>query len=226
MSLWIKKGWFKQTVDRMKAIVFFVLMILLITACGPTITFEQPQPAGVDSITNFPANLRGQYISSDKASILTISEDKIYRNYDYELKIAFNKDSLTDYKLIGDTLYDRSSGTAEYVRKEGDSITRHIQYTDSIFRISEFQVVKKYKGFFFLNDFLGADVWSVRKLGYSRGILSIAAISAVREIDELNKIAESPKDTLTYHFALSKKQFRKFLRNDGFRNEELFYRLR
>lgn len=207
----------------MKSILFLLLITILFTSCGPAVTFQQPQPADVDSLLSFPARLQGKYISSDKASVLNISGDLIYRVYDYELKI--HKDSLAEtIKEAGDSLADSTRETI--VRQEGDSILTRIHFTDTLFHISDMQVLKKFKGFYFLNDCQGPASWTVQKMGLSRGVLTVAGISAYQDINDLRNLTETPNDTLSYHFSLTKKQFRQFLRNDGFRSEERFYRIK
>jgi len=40
-----------------------LLLALSLFSCGPVVTFDQPQPAGVDPLSEFPEGLRGSYLS-------------------------------------------------------------------------------------------------------------------------------------------------------------------
>ena len=84
------------------------IFALLIVSCEPAATFDQPQPADTKSLTTFSDRVRGDYLSTDQASTLTITEELISRTYNFDYKIF--KDSLPhSYQLIADTLIDTTN---------------------------------------------------------------------------------------------------------------------
>jgi hypothetical protein len=86
-------------------------------------------------------------------------------------------------------------------------------------------VVRKIKGYYFLNKRYDKESWEVKKIQLSKGQLVISTISTKQDIENLMAITESPKDTAElYKFAITKKQFKEFLKNDGFSDSEKFVR--
>jgi len=214
----------EPAIIRLRSSLFLVVFLFVAASCGPVATFREPQPAGVDYLSAFPSRFQGKYLSKDKASYLQISDNCLVRTYDFDLKLR--KDSLPEqYSLKQDSVYDKHSGKTEKVLIAGDSLLMHLFESDTIFCISDEQVLKKFKGYLFMNSLVDKSSWKVQKLELSKGVLVLAGIATGLEIDKLRKLTDTPGDTTLFNFSLSKKQFRKFLKNDGFRNEETFYKV-
>jgi hypothetical protein len=63
-------------------------------------------------------------------------------------------------------------------------------------------VVRKFKGYYFLNKRYNNESWGVKKIQLSKGQLVISTISTKQDIENLMTITESPKDTAAlYKFA-------------------------
>ncbi len=55
----------------------------------------------------------------------------------------------------------------------------------------------------------------------------ISSISTKKEIENLQDITEVAQDTVApYNFTATKRQFKKFVKNDGFRDSETFVKLK
>jgi hypothetical protein len=88
-------------------------------------------------------------------------------------------------------------------------------------------VVRKFKGYYFLNIRYDKTSWEVKKIQLSKGQLVISSISTKLDIDNLKEITETPTDTVPpYKFSATKKQFKELIRNDGFSDSEKFVRQR
>jgi hypothetical protein len=88
-------------------------------------------------------------------------------------------------------------------------------------------VVRKFKGYYFLNTRYDKTSWAVEKVQFSKGELEISGISTEQDIESLIEITETPKDTVApYIFTATKRQFKAFIRNDGFSDTEKFVRLK
>ena len=88
-------------------------------------------------------------------------------------------------------------------------------------------MLRKFKGYYFLNTRQDKESWSVRKLDLSKGQLTISSISKKLDLDNLKALTESPQDTTTQTtFKATKKQFKEFIKNDGFSDSETFTRLK
>jgi len=203
----------------------FFLASLFMIACQPPVTFDKPQPADIPPAGRFPARYQGKYQSMADNSILEINPNSIIRNSCYEEKIHLSQlDS--SMQLIGDTLFDLVSSRGSAVQIEGDSIVRNITEIDTLFKIDALNVLKKYKGYYFINIFTMPANWQVQKLGFSRGKLTMSSINTTEDIEQLKALTESTQDSIPYVFSPTQKQFKKFVKDDGFRDAETFSRVR
>lgn len=210
----------------MKWFIAFVICIstILFNSCEPAATFDQPQPVGVKSLMTFPARLQGRYLATDQASTVTITDKLITRHYDFDFKE--HKDSLSSsYKLVGDTLINLTDSTKEKIFLNGDTIIQHFEGTDTLFSISADNVLKKFKGYYFLNNRYRANAWEVKKLLLQKGILTIGNISNEDDVKKLKEITETTADTISTHFTLTRRQFKRFIKQEGFTEQETFKRM-
>ncbi len=204
--------------DKCKRITVLALLILL-AACGPSVTFDAAQPSGSPALAKFPNNVQGDYISNDKASIITISDHLVLRAYDYTVKTL--KDSIPFvFHLRNDTLFSNEgedSVFATNVKINGDTMLTDVNYTDTLFMITDSSVLKKFKGHFFLNERYRSDdnryTWGVRKLSVVKGILTLAEIGSQKDLNDMREITETT-DTAVTNFAPTRKQFKQFLKTE------------
>lgn len=200
----------------MKQINLFsvLLFCIVLSACKPVVTFNQPQPEGVDSLTAIPKKLIGRYVGNDGASMLIIDRNEMILQYDYELKQL--KDSVNWEDM---TKEERNKFIVE-----GDSVIEHVIDSDTLFIFSEDFALKKYKGYYFISSRYNENSWFVQKLKLQKGILTIGTISTEDELKTLEKINESPVDTTSYQIKFSRKQFHEYIDNEGFSDVDTFVR--
>jgi hypothetical protein len=217
-----------KTTNSMKKLRVFSTLVIVISliACEPQVTFTEPQPAGIDNLSKFPERLQGEYVSLNDSSTLQINQSMIRRMYDVEEKMHPSQlDSNT--RLSGDTLLYVDTQQKEAIRREGDSLIVHIRYTDTIFQIDYDNVVRKYKGYYFLNKRYDKESWEVTKIEISKGELVLSGISTEMDLNNLQSITESSQDTIApYSVTAEKKQFKEFIKQDGFSDREVFVRQR
>ncbi len=187
-------------------------------------TFNEPQPADTDNLAKFPDRLQGQYLSLANNSTLLIGDKLIQRIYDFDQKIHSSQlDS--NLRLTGDTIINLKNNSREIVKREGDSLITHIHYVDTLFQMDYDNVVRKFKGYYFLNKRYGKQSWEVKKIELSKGELIVSSISTKQDIENLKTITESTQDTVApYKFSTTKKQLKEFIKNDGFSDSEKFIR--
>lgn len=213
----------KDHMERFVATMIFLAALTLV-GCEPAATFDKPQPDKVKSLASFPQRLQGKYLSVDQASVVTITDKQITRHYDFDFKV--HKDSIgSSYKLIGDTLTDQAAGTQEKVVLKGDTIIQQAKWTDTLFIISPDHVLKKFKGYYFLNSRYSESAWEVKELSLKKGVLIIGVISTEEDLQKLKEITESNADTLPTHFTLTRQQFKTFVKQEGFGEKERFNRI-
>ena len=210
----------------MKRLKFITTIIILTSlfACGPTVTFTEPQPTDTDNLSKFPDRLQGQYLSLADNSVLVIGDKLMERIYDFDQKIHPSQlDS--NSRLSGDTIINLTTNTREVVKRDGDSLVTHIHYIDTLFLMDYDNVVRKFKGYYFLNKRYDKESWEVKKIQLSKGQLVVSSISTKQDIENLKTLTESTQDTIaSYKFTTTKKQFKEFIKNDGFSDSETFVR--
>lgn len=200
----------------MKRILFVLVLMFIMIGCEKVVTFNQPQPEGVDSLTVMPRKLIGSYISKDGASVLTINSNSMVIKYDYDVKFLNDSSNLND--LTSEDSLD--------LRFVGDSVIEHVSEKDTIFYLSKDFLLKKYKGYYFLNNRRDKDSWYVQKIELKKGLFVLGSISTKDEFKTLERISEAPIDTTTYRIRFSKKQFHNYMDNDGFSKVDTFLRMK
>ena len=181
--------------------------MISLNACRPPVTFDKPQPPNSKELSSFPDRIQGAYLSEDKGAILTVSDKMVIVNFGFEIKIP--RDSLGNYTLNGDTLTDRHTSKKMLANIIGDTILANNKGTDTLFNISAKNVLKKFRGYYSL----------------SNGVLALSDISDSTHISQLREIAETPEDTVCTNFKLNQKQFKKFVKADGFDQTQRFTRI-
>ena len=197
---------------------------LFFSSCDPAATFDKPQPEDKKSLGSFPDNLQGNYLATDQSSIVTVTGQLVTRHYDVDYKA--HKDSIgSSYKIVADTLINLTDGSREKILLKGDTVIQHADWTDTIFNIPAGNVLKKFKGYYFLNCHYGDSSWEVKKLSLKKDVLTIAGISAPEDIYKLKEITETTADTVSTRFTLTRKQFKGFVKQGGFAEQETFIRM-
>lgn len=208
----------------MQRLLIIFCTALFVSGCEPAATFSEPQPAKAKPLSSFPERLQGRYLSDDRTSVITLSPDKIVRVYDIDIRR--HKDSLAPFeRLDGPILVDQNTGTQFPVSIAGDSLIQHIHETDTLFTISESQRLTSFKGYQFLNAKREDGSWEVRKLWLEKGTLTLAVVSRDEDLGKLREITGSPQDTVNTRFTLTRRQFKKFVKQDGFAQEERVTRI-
>ena len=203
-------------------IILAAVILTIAFACETRVTFNEPQPANTANLLKFPKKLQGQYLSIEDHSMLSIDDNLIQRIYDFEGKIHPTELDGA-FLLSGDTLIDITTNEKTIIKHDGDSLLIHVHYIDTLFQPNYDNVVRKFKGYFFLNTRYGKERWEVKKMQLVKRELVISRISTKDEIEKLKEITEILEDTVPhYNFTATKKQFGKFIKNDGFSNNEIF----
>ncbi len=208
----------------MNKIKFILLLIVTVSiiSCNPPVTFDEPQPAGIKNLIKFPNRLQGEYLSMADNSLLTINDYLIQRIYNYDNVININELDSNSI-LSGDTLIDLISNEKTLIKRDGDSLINHVYFVDTLFEINQENVVRKFKGFYFINNLFNKGMWEVKKIQLSKGQLIISNVSTKNDLDNLRTITETPLDTVSpYKFKATKKQFKQFVQSNGFSDSETF----
>lgn len=201
----------------------FLLSVLIIGCGEPPVTFTEPMPVNGKVLEKFPKKYQGIYVNKTDDSRLYITDVGMAREYDYTLKI--HRDSLeAGDSLANDTVFHLATGEFDVVNMQGEYLTQHIHWIDTLFTIDGFPMLRKYKGYLFLNTTYQYG-YEVRQVKLKKGILEINSISTAEEIGMLNEFEENDSDTIASPYSPSKREFRKFIRTEGFQDGEQFVKI-
>lgn len=197
---------------------------LFLTSCDPQVSFGDPQPGDVKEISSFPKTIQGNYSNEEDSSLLTIMEKEIRRTYYWDAKGSL-KDLDTNLHLVDSNLVSTDGTEKIPVLVIGDSFVMNSNfYVDTLFKISDNNVLKKYKGYYFLNVKNEDNNWNVTRLTVNRGIVSTGKVTSFEKIKELQEITET-SDSTSYDFNVTPGQFKKFMKK-GFSDDATFRRIR
>ena len=220
-------------------------------------SFTKPQPAAGKELAAFPKKMQGAFISNDEISVLTITDNLLTILYDFDERLvpenyqaddddstenkeqakengSANKMYYVDsknslYFLKGDSLYAENDNVGKFGVKRlgGDTLLMHINFTDTIFELTnKNNILKEYKGNLFLNEYADWEKehnsWHTRKLSLKNGLLSIALITTNDDLNNVQQMDESA-DTVTYNLQPTHKEFKDIPYSE---NIDTFYKMR
>jgi len=190
----------------------FIFALLLFSCKKPLANFTEPQPTNTKNLSGFPKKIKGTYHNYEYGSDLIIDDQIIL------LKFQF-KDTLNQKEVL-------------QLEKENDVISTKLNdslfivnytSTDTVFDFKKGNLLRKWKGHYFLNYQNEETNWEVKKMTYKSNIVSISDIMEEESLLKLDEITETPNDTLrpkTYN--LTKKQFKDFVKQNGFSEQNSY----
>jgi hypothetical protein len=203
-------------------IIFFVTLILI--SCGDLVTFEAPQPEGLSNIKGIPKKFVGQYLSLNDSSKLTITSQKIIK---FSITHFSKKIDSVDIKEIKrDTGYVVVDNKVTFdIKVKGDSTFQHWSYYDTIFDASRGDILRKYKGHYFLNEQVSAKTWRVTAFTKISNGLTLGAVSSKEDINKLRELTDTKSDSI-FSFRPKKKELKKFLEENGFSDKDTYIKIK
>ena len=202
-----------------------IFTALLFAACDPPATFTEPQPASVSDEDHFPRRYRGTFVHDEDLTTLVIDAQSMIRYYD----VVFNMPVQaldSQFQVSGNAVVDITSGHKGTVTYKGDSATVALQVIDTLFKLDEQHVLKRFKGYLFISSQSTPVSWEVAKLSLSKGKLNFSSITP-QDVEHLKAITETEQDTVApYIFAPTKKQFKSFVKQEGFRQTATYTKVR
>lgn len=206
--------------------VSFVFALFILASCENAVRFEVPQPEGLKDEGSIPKKIQGSYLSLKDSTTIEITHDLIIRTTQNDYKGILNDlDSIDRAQIKGDTSYSEIESSARLdVTIKGDSIFQHLDLRDTLFSLANMDVLRKYKGYYFLNTMVETGRWNVTKLGMTKKGILLGTISGKEELANLRELNNVTGDTV-YNFKPSRKRFKKFIKEEGFSSEEYHIRM-
>ncbi len=209
-------------------ISFNILFVLVLFGCGEDrVSFEVPQPDGLRNEKIISQKIIGIYRSLDDSSRLVINSDQIIKIVNTKVAgLLSEMDSVDRIKIKHDTVFSEIDHKTQFdISVKKDSVVYHIHYYDTLFSFLKGDVLRKFKGYYFLNKENHPSQWRVIKLGTTKNGVVIGTISKEEEINNLRELTNSKSDTV-YNFKPTRKQLKEFLKERGFQQEERFVKIK
>ena len=205
---------------------FLVIGFIILASCEPSISFTDPQPINTENVFEFPKRYRGRYFSSDGNSILVVGNNFLTRINEFDVETLL-KDIDNNWVFEGSFIVDKELDKMYSYKKNGDTLIVHHRDEDTFFEFDSEHVVRKLKGFYFLNTNIISGVWEVQKLDFGQNEVNFCSISTVFDFEDLKEVTNTSKEqVLPFKFSPTSKQFKKFVRKNGFKKCELYTRKR
>lgn len=188
------------------------------------VRFEAPQPEGQSNEKGIPKRLVGQYSSLNDSSKLTITDRLIIRNSIAD--ISDKIDTLDTKGVNVDTTYSGVDNQVKFdIKVKGDSTFQRWSYYDTIFDASRGDILRKFKGRYFLNEKVSTESWRVTTLARIDNGVTLGTVGTKEEIDNLRELTDTKSDS-TFSFRPTKKELKKFLKENGFCDKDTFIKIK
>ncbi len=199
---------------------FVAISNLTLVACVNEVQFESPQPEGLADEVLMPASSWGIYRSAADSSYLFISAEEVVR-FTYKVFSAPRSSLDSAYQIKGDTLlFDEENRLT--VEVHGDSVFGAFHRADTVFSMSPQNVLRKYKGYYFLNN-KTINGWEVYLMSIKKNDLSLITTWKKEDLEALREITHTSDNA--HHFKPTRRQIRKFLMRHAFPAGEKFHRV-
>jgi hypothetical protein len=203
-----------------------ILSCLIFAGCSPTILFNSPQPEGKKDLYHFPARYLGEYEEIGDSSIFVLEKYLIRERYPLDISAPRSEiDTSKEFILRDNIVYISETGEEVPVITRNDSIFGTYITYDTVFCITDENLLRKFKGYYFLNIMNDKEEWIVYKLKFEKdGRASLCDISKDDEIDglkEITTIVEEQNDkgkVIKYIIKPEQEEFKQIIKEGYFRD--------
>jgi len=193
------------------------------------IYFDEPQPADIESVTNFPKKFTGTF-GRDYSHLLKVESKYIINIEITSFNATKNQlDSLPELEFKNNSVYDKATQKAYKTVVKNDSIQWETERLDTLFSFAKNETAKIYKSSLILNtEIEGKYQVNIIKFDFSSNkYVQLGTRSDFAIIKKLLKIPFDANlennDTTYVVLKPSRSDFRKLLRLDGFEYEKMYY---
>ena len=186
-----------MTINRMFSIVVLALFLM---GCEPGLVYENAVPPGLDNLTDIPELYRGSFVCSSDSTHVYVTDKAIIEEYYHQFVTSIDKiDESDNCVIVGRGIHFKDQQVCvpfEYISYR--LVTGKIYKVDTLFSISDKQVLRSYKGHLFFNYQMPQGNWvatmltptddagfHLRLLDMNEDVSKINAVSAQVETREL-----------------------------------------
>jgi hypothetical protein len=170
-------------------ISMLVLSFLILAGCSPTVVFNSPQPADKKDLGKFPSRHLGKYEEIEDSSLFVLEKYLIREQYQEDMNVPrIEIDTGKEFILKDNIIYIPETGEEVQITIRNDSIFGTYTTYDTVFRISGENILRKFRGYYFLNIRNGEEEWIVYKLKFRKK--SNTSLCGISEEDEIGRLKE------------------------------------
>lgn len=198
-----------------------LISTLILLSCGDDVRFEVPQPEGKGNEDAFPKKIHGMYRNLKDSSLLTVTAEQITRKFD--TRFAVHKSYLdSSLRVKGDTsFYDEQEKLTLSVK--GDSAYGRIKYIDTLFYISSNNILRIFKGYYYLNKMKSFNNWEVDLMLIKGKELTILSDWNESDLSNMRRITHTNDSTRI--FKPTRGQLKKFIREKSMKDGEIYKKI-
>jgi hypothetical protein len=223
--------------------LFIILSVFIVASavvgCGDDyryVKFETSQPENVTPKKAFKKNVQATYTNCYNTNEQLVITDKLIFN----TQIIKIKTHRNDFEFDSTVVIDVQNNTQLIEMLEqngwsvtvtGDTVLSSIQVNDTVFKISQSNVLKRLKGSYFLNYKKAESNWDVKRMDFKKDTLFVGEITpsdTLLQYDFISKIEELDETdstkTIEYIANPSKREFKKLLKPNSFRKTKCYYK--
>ena len=222
----------------MKKFLFLSLLaVWILSGCTDKkqhIYFEEPQPKNEKDQQRFKNRFLGTWLNLADSSILYVSHNMLVTEKSINFVVLKKElDSMPDFKIKNDSIFGGDFGNGTKIRSSHDSIFTTFVIKDTIFNISNDQLLRFFKGNYFLNHRVGEKQWMVEKMSLNgRNNLNISELllsekDSLKNFTEVKEVPKSSDSTIVdYYIKPSRKELKNYVRDGGFREKNEYIRIK
>lgn len=208
----------------MHRLILTFLLIPALWSCEDPVKFEVPQPPGRNDLNQIPKGLRGTYFSTSDSTYIIINQLNMVNWTDRMVKTLVDSIDME----IDSSRIVKQTPEATHVKGDNynlsfkffpvDSVLVNYSYWDTLFEISSENVLRRFKGDYFLNYKKGQNNWKVRRLTLDKGGLYFSRvrlpedIEKLKEITRLQEIKSDSGRVVGYKLNPTRKEFKRLMK--------------
>lgn len=218
-----------------KLFLIFLVAGMIFQSCKPKqgIYFEEPQPKNEQNQQRFKNRFLGTWLNVEDSSLLYITRNMLVEERNYILTALKKElDTMPAYKIRHDSIFGEEFGNGTRIKTVNDTVFIFMISKDTIFMVSDEQILRFNNGNYFLNHRIGEKQWMVEKMsmsGKNQLVIADLLISEKDSLKNFTEVKEIPKENdsaiVDYYLNPTRKELKSYIREGGFREKKKFIRI-
>ncbi len=185
---------------KLASLGIFIITIISYMHCGPDVFFTHPQPEHRRNMATIPDQFLGKFRSTEDSSIFQIQNNTIIRVWSELAKVSREEISKElDTQITESFILYTDSNMVFDIQVIGDSALVTATQTDTIFMLQNENLLRKFNGYFFLNQYIEKNKWRVMLMRLNNDTLEFCHAVQSSVIDSIRNFVEveETQDTIS-----------------------------